>query len=183
MNDSLVSIMGDTVDKVNTKLMPTLSTLTLNGVNRGIENVNYMYGPFKEIVKRLTQWTASDTYEPKKYPLVALVQPFNENNSSQVGVASVDDLTILICMLTDAESYTPDRYNINFYPVLYPIYSELLNQIDLDIRTLTQGKDLIPHTKIDWPYWDAGKETNPFNDRLDVVEIKNMKLKLLLKNC
>jgi len=86
-------------------------------------------------------------------------------------------------MLTDAESYTPDRYNINFYPVLYPIYSELLNQIDLDIRTLTQGKDLIPHTKIDWPYWDAGKETNPFNDRLDVVEIKNMKLKLLLKNC
>lgn len=183
MNDSLVAIMGDIVGKVNAKLMPALSTLTLNSVNRGIENVNYMYGPFKEIVTRLTQWTASDTYEPKKYPLVALVQPFSGNNSSQPGVASVDDLNIIIAMLTTADAYTPDRYGINFYPVLYPVYNELLNQIDLDKRIMTQGKDLIPHTKIDWPYWDAGQNTNPFNDMVDVVEIKSMKLKLLLKNC
>jgi|ERR1051325_6784304 hypothetical protein len=183
MNDSLVSIVGDIVGKVDTELMPTLSTLTINSVNRGIENVNYMYGPFKEIVKRLTQWTASETYEPKKYPLVALVQPFNEVSGSQVGVAAIDDLTIFIAMLTDAESYTPTRYDINFYPVLYPIYYELLKQIDFDKRIMTQGKDLIQHTKVDWPYWDAGKEKNPFNDRLDVIEIKNMKLKALLKNC
>lgn len=181
--DAVVKIMGDIVGRVNTKLMPALSTLTINGVNRGIENVNYLYGPFKEILERLTKWTASDTYEPKKYPLIALVQPFNENKGTQIGVEGIDDLNIIIAMGTIAEAFTPTRYDINFNPVLYPIYYELLNQLDLDRRIMTQGKDLIPHTKVDWPYWDAGKDTNPFNDRLDVIEIKNMKLKVLLKNC
>lgn len=182
-SQALVKIMGEIVGKVNTKLMPSLSTLTIDGVNRGIVNVNYLYGPFEEIVKQLTQWTASDTYEPKKYPLVAVIQPFNEVSGAEIGIAAVDDLEIIIATGTIAEAYTPTRYDVNFYPVLYPIYDELRNQIDLDPRTLTKGVDLIPHTKIDWPYWDAGKGTNPFNDRLDVVEIKNMKLKVRLKNC
>lgn len=184
MNETpLVTIMGDIVGRVNTILMPTLSTLTLNGVNRGIVNVNYMYGPIKEIIKRLTQWTASDTYEPKKYPLVALVQPFTAARGSQVGIAAIDDINIIICMGTIAEADAPTRYDVNFNPILFPIYDELLNQIDLDRRTLTQGRDLIPQTMVEWPYWDAAQDKNPFNDRLDVIEIKNMKLKVRLKNC
>lgn len=185
MNDSVVQILGDIVAKVNTVLMPKLSLVTIGEppVNRGIENVNYLYGPPKEIIKTLTAWTASDTYGPKKYPLVAVFQPFNEGKGQQVGVNGVDNLRIIIAMGTVADALTPARYTNNFYPILYPIYEELLRQINFDTRIITQSESLIQHTKVDWPYWDDGNDKNPFNDRLDVIELKNMKLNFKQKTC
>lgn len=184
--NNFVQILGDVVERVNTALIADLSALTIQTdtgpVNRGIESVNYVYGPYKEILRRLQSWAASETYEPKRYPLVALIQPFNETNGADIGF-DVDSVDIAICMLSNSQWYTEDRYTNNFYPVLYPIYEQLLLQLHYDPRLLTVNETQISHTKIDWPFWDAGQDKNPFNDVLDVVELKNLKLKILFENC
>lgn len=186
MND-VIEIFADLTEAVNADLMPTFAGLTLSvdggsPVNRGIENVNYFYGPVREIIRKLQQWNASDTYEPKRYPLIALIQPFNQVQGDSVGIQEVNNLDIAICMLSVKEWDTPTRYANNFNPILRPIVDSLLDAIDDDGRVLSVVEQL-QFTKIEWPFWDAGQEKNPFNDVLDVIELKNLKLKVLTPNC
>lgn len=172
MSQVVVDIFGDIVAKVSAAVTPALQLF-----NPAIVGVNYLYGVPLEIIKVLTQWTASETYEPLKYPLVALFQPFDEVMGNNKGLAEEINVRVIIAGLTLAEWSTPDRYLNNFKPILYPIYDELMKQIFTNPLILSLPNQ-VKHTKIDWPFWDDGTGKNPFNDKLDVVEIKNMKLNI-----
>lgn len=176
MSKAFVDIFGDVVASTSAVVTPKLQL-----INTDIVGVNYLYGPPLEIIKILTQWTASDTFEPKKYPLVALFQPFDEVNGP-IGFASINDIRFIIAGLTTTDGYTADRYANMIKPILYPIYDELMNQLYYN-SNIDSVKGQIVHTKRDWPFWDDGKQANPFNDKLDVLEIINMKLNIILKTC
>lgn len=183
MSPVLVDIFGDIVGKVSAKLTPILKgTDDVPGPLPNIINVNYLYGVPLEINKILTQWSASEEFGPKKYPLIAVFQPFEEQSGKEAGLASIDRVRIIIAGLSNAEWTTQDRYAYNFKPILYPIYEELLNQIYFDNRISSLSRQL-EHLKIDWPFWDDGKNKNPFNDKLDIIELKNTKLNVRSKNC
>lgn len=176
MSKAFVDIFGNVVAATSVIVTPKLQL-----INPDIVGVNYLYGPPLEIIKILTQWTASDTFEPKKYPLVALFQPFDEQNGP-IGFASINDIRFIIAGLTTTDGYTSDRYANMIKPILYPIYDELMNQLYYN-SNVDSVKGQIAHTKRDWPFWDDGKQANPFNDKLDVLEIINMKLNIILKTC
>jgi len=174
----IVDIVGEIVTKAGVVLLPELQA-----VDPKIVGLNYQYGGFKEVVTTLTQLTQVNA---PKYPLVYLYMPFEENKGSTVGLDQSSPIRIIIGMWSDPEQKAKERYENNFKRILYPVYLELLNQIFLDKRFATMSPDLIPHKKTDWPYWGGDsppEQANPFNDWVDVIEIKDLNLLTYLKKC
>lgn len=170
----VVDIIGDIVNNVNTAILPKLQI-----ADPTIVGLNYQYGPPLEINATLTQM--SGTGQNNKYPLVALYQPFDEKKSL-TGFDGSDPLRIIIARWSNATDKAADRYRKNFKPILYPIYAEFMYQLGNDKRIQSLGWEKIKHTKRDWPYWDdTGK--NPLIDYVDIIEISNLELNFILKNC
>lgn len=172
----VVNIIGDIVARVSENLITQLSAL-----DNTIKNVNYLYGPPKQIIKTLQGWNGTSK-GAFKYPIVALFQPFEESKATSPGLDAIDNIRIIIGRQSQPEWLTDKRYEVNFIPVLYPIYDELMRQLYLDPR-ISSLAGQIKHSKTDFPYWDNGQDKNPFGDWLDVIEIKNLKLNIRSKNC
>lgn len=172
----LVNIMGDIVAKVSAKLTPQLQVY-----DSTIVNVNYQYGPPKQIINTLQGWNGTSLSQAK-YPLVALFQPFEENKGADPGLDAIDNIRIIIARQSDPTWLPPKRYETNFLPVLYPVYDELMRQLYFDPR-ISSLIGQIKHTKTDWPFWTNPENKNPLMDWLDVIEIKGMKLNVRSKNC
>jgi len=173
----LIDIFAGIVSRVSARLTPSLSEY-----DETIVGVNYMYGPIKQVVTELQTWTENPDYSKKKYPIVCLIQPFEETINPSNGVNTLALPRIIIGRQSEASWNTSERYANNFRPVLYPIYETLLDEMDNEKRIeATQGNGF-SHTKIDWPYWDDSKDSNPFSDRLDIIEIKNLKINII-NNC
>lgn len=178
----IVDEVGTIVGAVSAALLTYLKT-----IDPAITAVHYQYGHPKEIIETLMQKDKSTTLQFTKYPLVALFQDFPERHTGQVGFDSEVSLHIVIVQSTTANYKADERYTRNFKPILYPIYSELLRQFNFSKRFSTYGVSTISHTKIDRLYWGKeglyGNEGNIFNDRLDCIEIRDLRLKVNLKNC
>jgi len=62
-----------------------------------------------------------------------------------------------------------------------------MEEINKEKRFQTYGVSKIPHQKWDRLYWGRnglfGNQANVFNDFLDVIEIKSLKLKINLRSC
>lgn len=177
----VVDIFRDIVANVSAKLLTQLQAH-----DPKIEAVNYLHGHPIEIIETLGQKDKSATLRFQKYPLVALFQDFSEDHGT-IGLDSTVSLNIIIARATKPAYKADERYTENFKPVLYPIYQELLQQIVYSKAFLKYGATTLPHTKIDRLYWGREglykNDGNVFNDFLDCIEIKNLQLKLNLKNC
>lgn len=178
----IVDIFGSVVEAVSAAMLPTLQAY-----DSAITGVHYLHGHPVEIIETLTQRDKSDTWRYKKYPLVALFQDFPESHNGQIGIDNEATLHIVIAYSSIATYKSPERYAKKFKPVLYPIYLELMNQIVLSAKFLNYGVSTIPHIKIDRLFWGKeglyGNTGNVFNDMLDCIEIRDLKLKVNLKNC
>lgn len=178
-------LIRDVVKNVSTEL-----TATLKAYDSNIKGVQYMNGHPLEIVNRLVK-REDNGMEYDKYPLIALFMDFPETIGNDFGSVEVN-LHLAICRDTDPNLITDERYDVNFKPVLYPVYESFLKQLTL----FKYGKwkpfldydvSQIQHRKIDRPFW--GRETflkneaNFGTDYLDAIEIRDLKLKINLKNC
>lgn len=173
----VIDIIRDVVTATNTAVIAELQTY-----NAFIQGINFIPGTEGEINEVLTIMSQQTSLDGKQWPLFALLMSFPENKATSVGIDGTEDLNIIIARRGNNTDKTPARYTNNFKPVLYPIYLEFLNQLYLDKRFDTQIAENIPHTKIDYPYYNADKESNVFNSYVDAIQIK-IKLKILLKNC
>jgi hypothetical protein len=169
------------VDEIGT-VVSAVDALTSVSIGK---HINYMYGHPLEIINRLQLLTNSVDQKQRasKYPLVALFQDFEEQVGKEPGVYSEVSLHMIIANITEPQFITEQRYEKNFKPVLYPIYQELLRQIASPSQKLffVEDEELIQHTKIDRVYWGKqglyGGTANPFNDFLDCIEIKDLRIK------
>lgn len=182
----IVDEIGKCVTNVSTKLLPTLQA-----IDPLITGVNYQYGHPNEIIETLCQEERSKTGKFKKYPLIALFQDFPEVRGKVIGEDNTVTLHLIIASATLNNYKAQERYDHNFKPILYPIYQEFLNQLDLSSVFFTKAPDLIEHTKIDRLYWGnkgieftSGKETkNIFVDWLDCIELLNLTLPTYTQFC
>jgi hypothetical protein len=171
----IVDIIGDVVKAVEVALLAQLKA-----VDATITGINYLYGPPLEIYNTLAQMSGSLQYA--KYPLVALYQPFDENQGTVTGIDSTTPLRIIIARASNATDKAKERYDKNFRPILYPIYSELLYQLGIERRIAVTTWQEIKRKKRDWPYWDNDGK-NPLIDYVDIIEISGLELNFRLKNC
>lgn len=147
--------------------------------------VYFKHDSILAIAKELSEMDQS-SLKFKKYPLVALVHDFDENmNTDLVTHSRLPDLNILIANNTERDYDSDMRYERNYKPILYPIYTQFIRNIEKSGMFAIRANG-VPHTKSDRLFWGRyglyGREGNIFNDYLDVLEIKNLNLSLI-KNC
>lgn len=145
----------------------------------------YLFGHKLDIANRLLLKNNDEVFKDQKYPLVALFMDFPE--LIEQGLAKYT-LHVVILNLTDANYTIEDRYAKVFKPVLYPLYESFMSCLKKVGKFSYPGDQTYPpHTKIDRPYWgmvyEQGNDRYIFNDRLDAIEITDLKISKTFKKC
>lgn len=173
-------VLEPIVAKVSEKLLPKLKVFDKN-----ITAVHYDYGHPLEIIETLSQKSGPDLYIYQKYPLVALFLDADLRRGRKPGVYGEYTLHMAIIRGTDPNYKAKQRDDYNFKPVLMPIYLEFMKQIQYSGLFLSGGQ--ISHDPINRYYWGKqglyGNDGNIFNDHVDCIEIKNLKLELSINYC
>lgn len=152
--------------------------LAENGFNMP---VYYDYGHPLEIGKRLQELTQSVAFSNQKFPLIILFTdiPIDHNTPGFYGTTN---LHMLVCNITDPNYTSSQRTDINFIPILHPIKNELINQLQ-------------KHIGFSWPEEPTFRETdcyfygsmlngkNAFNDYIDAIELRNVRINLHYEIC
>jgi len=133
-------------------------------------NVNYLFGSIDEIVAQLeTKKQAAVS----RFPFVALVLPFTEQQGNGWDT-SVNDFKFMIgCLIETPGKLFKDRYDANYKGILYPIYTKFLAILAQSGYFREVYPEQIVHQKTDASNNDAGI---PMPDYIDFVWIYNMKL-------
>jgi hypothetical protein len=157
------------VDEFKAIVLAVKTALNLNFLN-------YQYGYVREFNETMESWGKSSVDHVKKFPCVYLLQPFTYERGIVGFYGRFNNIRLFI--ITSEANKTKkaeERMTTNFKPVIYPIYRELLNQIDLSIAFSTQGVQRIKHNVTDRYYWGDSQQQF-LNDAVDCMEINGMQL-------
>lgn len=139
----------------------------------------YEYGHPVEIINTLSEKTA-DGLVYDKYPLICLFLDAPETIDERILKREIT-VDIVICAQSEQIWKASERTAETFEPVLYPIYESLINHIKNDGVFSIVGT----YDKIDRYSWGRnglyGNTANLFNDYIDAIEIKSLKLEILKK--
>lgn len=158
-----------------TEEFATLTAAVKTALGLGV--LNYQYGYLSELQEVLKEYSKTNEFSAQKYPLIWLEQPFTIDrvDSDYFGDTV---LRIFIIVDSDSELRAGQRMDQMFKPVLYPIYHELLNQIENAVHIFHCVKDNgMPHKVTDRYYWGE-EQTQIFNDVFDCMEVAGLKLKI-----
>jgi hypothetical protein len=166
----VVDAVAEMVAAADAVLFPTLQ-----------KHITYIYDRPDKITALLKEYTESIKQKDKKYPLVALFQDFPEDRGETDFYSTTVIPKIIIATGSDQSWKSPQRYEANFKPVLYPIYYELLKQIASHRLIVTQDPNDIVHRKWDRP--GTLPAAPGFNDFIDAIELQNTKLSFKKQDC
>jgi hypothetical protein len=142
-----------------------------------LDELNYQYGYVTELNQTLQQWGQTPDFAGKRYPLVWLTQPFDIKKGLQNHYGEVNDLRLFIIVSSSANMKASERMATNYKPVIYPIYRELLRQIDFHIAFDTISPDTIPHKTTDRYFWGE-QQQSVLTDPIDCTIISGLTLKI-----
>jgi hypothetical protein len=146
----------------------------------------YIHGHPIEITNRLNRKN-SGVYQYQKYPLIALLQDFEETADQNVDFYATASPDIAIVNFTEKNINADDRYDLNFRNVLYPLYYQLLHEIYDNGAFNIRSPKLIVHSKTDRPYYgESGENGNTANkkaDPLDAIVINSIELQMIDTRC
>jgi hypothetical protein len=116
-----------------------------------------------------------------KYPLIWLVEPFDQRTASNQDYnCELSGLDILILMGTNADDSIDERKTKYFTPKLWPVARALKKQmVDSGLFQLLSDESIPYDYMKDW-YYQSGLsgKNNLFNDIIDAVQIKNLRLRV-----
>lgn len=137
----------------------------------------FMHEKPAKAVEILTEMTG-DVRKWRKYPLILLFHPYKvyRNKAHIFGTA---DFTISILNETEAHYTSDERSAINYKPILYPLYYQLLQQIKESTYFKPYNLSEIQHTLTEQHY----VEVNPLNDILDALTIEFKGLEINVIDC
>jgi len=142
----------------------------------GWDVLNYQYGYITELAETLQQWEETQEWREKKYPLVWLRQPFTIKRGEPNYYGTIPDLTLFIMNRTDVNYKAAQRMELNFKPILHPIYRELVKQIDLSVAF--DFEDYTPDLEeTDFYYW-GDEEKSYLSEIVDCLRLQNFVIKL-----
>jgi len=147
--------------------------------------VHFEHGHGQEIIETLIAMTGDLTLQDQKYPLIALFHDYDEVHEKDPQKYEVT-LHMVICSLTERTLNTDQRYIQNYYPVIFPVYEAFMKSLARSGYFITD-EGQVPHTKTDRVNWGRtslwGNEAGIFNDHVDALELTNLRLTVLNKNC
>lgn len=176
----VVRIMQEVLKETSDAILPTLQEYT-----PGIQAINYMYGEWEELTQQLQNMARDQAQWGKKYPAVLLIMDLLERFGK--GYQGEVSLRLLIVNSTELSYTTPTRYDRNFIPILYPIWVELMNQLQLSPYFIVPDVEDLEYEKIDrvsiGKVLLAKPQANGFSDCLDAIEIRSLKLTVDVPRC
>ena len=113
------------------------------------EKPYYLHGHPLEILKVLSERDKSKNWKYRKYPLIILLQDFEETKGANPSWSMQVSPRVLIVNQTKREFSSIKRYDENFKPILYPIYELLLEAIAEIGYFGVAAPDQIIHNKTD----------------------------------
>lgn len=165
----LVDILGEAIGRVRYK-MNEQNLLT------GIDKPYFVYDTLPKFKERIAATEKSGALKFRKYPLIYLQLPFNENYDVDYPLLYEATCTIYILNRTKPQPDAERRYDDVFRPVLYPIFEHLINELEAQKDIYSGGKRKpLSYAKRDLMYWGEG-EANVSTDIVDAIEISNLKL-------
>lgn len=139
-------------------------------------DINFMWGDWTYIANQLTLWSRTPETEARKYPVICLFSPINENktNPRYYCTANVD---LLIATPTRSELTNEQRERITFEPILRPIYAHFMNAL-VHNNHFDFQRNSAPHTYAEnYGYGSRGimmSQGKRFGDLIDGIDIKNL---------
>lgn len=180
----ITDVIGQVVASTEAVILSTIidNETAVQGSASPIQQLNYQFGHYNELIETLIQYDASQEERYNKYPLIWLRTDFRERRGQMIGIYAEVYLNIVICHATEQTFKATERMAKVFKPVLYPIYYELLNQLYFHGLSFAYDGELIPHDKYDRHYWGTSK-VGKTTDYVDAIEIDNLVLKINYSNC
>lgn len=138
-------------------------------------DINYEIGNYSEVNSIITGKAQT---ELPRFPLIWFIIPYGEIVTIEHGVEA--NLRFIIATTTKMELTYKQRFQESFDLVLVPIYESFKRRIYFSGMFSMTDPEYVPHERNYLPYW--GKEVNGvnvanmFNEPVDVLEIKNLKL-------
>ena len=150
----------------------------------GGKPVQFFADRFLQIGGELSIRGKSNIGSEQKYPAILLfcdnLQERRENLKQWQVEATLHLLIVDNAAKGDNGDVQRDKV---FYPILYPIYECFFDAILNHPRIFTKG-DTIRYDKFDRLLLNAIiGENQPFADRLDGIELKNLRLKIVEESC
>ncbi len=149
----------------------------------------FMHDVPMNIVKRLNSMNKGAS-ENRKYPAFILFMPFEEDaNDDMSGQYGTANPTIAIVNHTKKELYAEDRYNYNYYDVLFPLYYDFLRKFQKSgyFQTMNKGNNVFKHKREISPYYGEetikGNVANKLTDPLDALVLSNTSLIMKDNRC
>ena len=145
----------------------------------------YLPGHKLYIANQLLVKNNDAVFKEQKYPLIAL---FMDIPGNVEGGMIKYNLHLAILHHTDRNYTTEQRIELVFKPILYPLYWKFMELLIKLGRFTWPGDRQFPlHNPIDRPYWgmlyEQGTDRYIFNDRLDAIEISDLKISKTIKMC
>lgn len=139
--------------------------------------LDFQYGYVEELNETLQQYEADPAKFDKKFPLVWLAEPYTIDRG-EVGIyGTTDPLDIYIINTTIKTWKARERMTNNYKPILFPIYRELMKQIQLSLAFTHQTPEHIRHKITKGYYWGEAQKT-VLNDAVDCLKIGGIKLRI-----
>jgi hypothetical protein len=137
-----------------------------------------------EIITTL-QGKDESTFKYEKYPAVCLILDTRERIGYKPFALQATALQFLFINYTEQEYTAMQRHFSNFKPILLPMYYEFLYQVSRSKYIANAVIDVTQRDKINRYFWarDENQTANPFNDKLDAIELQNLQLNFNFKNC
>ncbi len=127
----------------------------------------YHYGTIREIVGTLNQLNNAGM---KKYPIIALIEPFQSDITNEGLTAS---LRLLFATFTERTLKAPERMEENYKKILFPMYKAFMPEFKRVSRSSNVNHTLINHFEMGRESL-TGYEGTILNDHVDVLEIKDL---------
>lgn len=160
-------LIGEVVDRVSA----VFEALETNPFE-----VFFDWGHHEEVQRQLI-YKEQNPEKPKKYPLIWLVTPFDEQRGGMAGLYAKAKLHLVLAHDSERTYTMEERRDHVFKPILYPVYAELMRQ--LWKHRVLQSQYEPAHTKRDIQYARVDKEgKNLFNDFVDVIDITELDIQV-----
>lgn len=127
----------------------------------------YHYGTIREIVDTLNQLNNAGM---KKYPIVALIEPFQSRITNEGLTAN---LRLLFATFTERNFKAPERLEENYKKILFPMYEAFMANLKKFNRSSLTDHTLVNHFEMGRESLN-GYEGTILNDYIDVLEVKDL---------
>ena len=160
---NIPQIISDVISQVSNNLYDELGT-----------DIQFLHGTWASIRSRIVEDASGTVKKNTRFPLVCLVQVFEEKFKSDSEFSEVS-LTLLVCNNSDQTWYSEDRYTNNYIPILYPIYAEIMAVLNESPYFVGYKEKYYTHTKADDLHLPENND-NKLPECLDGLWIKDLKL-------